>query len=568
MTSDTLGSAEWGMPQGTDLKTALEGNAIIFGHSTNIEGDIVTCNVEKLICFKPERHFLSVAPTRSGKGVSLILPNLLSYKGSIIVIDPKGENAWISAQYRRDVLKQKVYILDPWHEVNRRYGDLAGVEEKASRFNPLSILDPNGPHYADDLAYLADALILSQSKNDPFFDESARELVAGLMAYCAEEYKGTASLPLVRGLLTKPSSELAGIAKNAKKFGAESVAVRKLERFTTDSKTNNSIIATALSQTAFLDSEQLAENLEKSDFSFNELTSGQATIYLVLPVDKLQTYGRWLRLLVSIGIRTLARNVEPLELPVLFMLDEFGTIGRLSAVAQAFGLMAGLKMCVWAFVQDVNQLKRDYPDEWETFIGNSEAVTIFDLMDQSSCDYFSRMLGTATVERISQATANVRQPGAFKHSNPNYSSMNDQVFARPLKSPEEIRQFLSEAGIIIGRFNPLRFYKVPYFRNNTLLLRARPDPHFPAAKEQHQKLAQQEEKNKKALAEQEKRYKIRQAVPNAKKAIEVLKKKGYTVEKKGLFSKSFTVWTRTAQKIELQNEEDFLTWTYKQITKQ
>jgi len=72
--------------------------------------------------------------------------------------------------------------------------------------------------------------------------------------------------------------------------------------------------------------------------------------------------------MVSIGIRTVARNTRKLPLPVLFMLDEFGTIGRLSAVAQAYGLMAGLQMVLWAFVQDLVQLKRDYPEDWETFI--------------------------------------------------------------------------------------------------------------------------------------------------------------------------------------------------------
>ena len=306
----------------------------------------------------PSKHLLSVAPTRSGKGVSLIIPNLLLYWGSAVIIDPKGENAWITAEYRRK-MGQKTFILDPWDEVNRRYGDLAGEKETVARFNPLSILNPESAHYAEDLASLADALIINQGK-DPHWDDSARELVAGLMAYLVEqpEYRKIATLKAMRILLSKPVAEISAIAEKALTFGPDSIAARKLGRFAIDSRETASIISTALTQTAFLDSVTLTENLRESDFSFDDLINGQATIYLVLPVDKLQTYGRWLRLMVSIGIRTVARNVKQLPLPVLFMLDEFGTIGRLNAVSQAYGLMAGLQMMIWAFVQDLVQLKR------------------------------------------------------------------------------------------------------------------------------------------------------------------------------------------------------------------
>ena len=91
------------------------------------------------------------------------------------------------------------------------------------------------------------------------------------------------------------------------------------------------------------------------------------------------------------------------------MLDEFGTIGKLNAVAQAYGLMAGLGMIMWAFAQDLNQLKRDYPEHWETFIGNSQAVTCFGVMDNFTADYISKMLGTATIEQVNVSTSMARR---------------------------------------------------------------------------------------------------------------------------------------------------------------
>ena len=486
MLRDYHGSAEWHDDEGWERETALNGLNLVIGHPkrgsdfSEVEGN--------LLGQPTKRHLLSVAPTRSGKGVSFIIPNLLQYKGSAIVIDPKGENAWITAQYRSKELGQKTMILDPWGEVNRRYGKLAGELETVARFNPLSILNPESVHYADDIAYLSDALIINQGK-DPHWDDSARELVAGLIAYVIEkpEFRDEASLGMVRELLSNPADVLRGFAKDAQSLGPESVASRKLGRFATDSRELNSVISTALTQTAFLDSKTLAQNLEKSDFSFDDLINGRATIYLVLPVDKLQTYGRWLRLMVSIGIRTVARNVRTLGTPVLFILDEFGTIGRLSAVAQAYGLMAGLQMVLWAFVQDLVQLKRDYPDDWETFIGNSEAVTFLSVMDQFTAKYVSDMLGTTTVERISQSTADTREGGFLRSAQPGYGAMADQYFARPLLQPSEVRTTTRTTGIMIGHFAPHVFRPIAYYQDPLFLARARLDPHFPGMNEAKEK---------------------------------------------------------------------------------
>lgn len=541
MQNDTMGSSHWDTFQGYKNESALSGDLLVIGKPLPLLS-IPEGSEEDLLAFPTTRHYLSVAPTRSGKGVALILPNLLQYRGSCIVIDPKGENAWITAQYRRDGMEQKVYILDPWDEVNRRYGDLAGQKETIARFNPLSILDPASSHYADDLAYLSDALIINQGK-DPHWDDSARELVAGLIAYAVEKYGEVASLPMVRVMLSKPSEEIAGIAKEAQTLGHESVAARKLGRFVNDSREIASIVSTALTQTAFLDSAALGENLSASDFSFDDLVNGRATIYLVLPVDKLQTYGRWLRLMVSIGIRTVARNAKPLGLPVLFLLDEFGTIGRLSAVVQAYGLMAGLQMCIWAFVQDLVQLRRDYSDDWETFIGNSEGVTFFNLMDPFSCEYFSKALGNETVEQISVATAEKRK------ENPAYSAMADKLYSRPLLHADEIRTRRATLGVFMGRHSPLQFEKLVYYKDPILLERARIDPHFPSMKDARADLAKAKRKRQRE-----------KDIPDFKTAQALLEANGYSVEFSGLLSKSIKVTSKDKQRETFESTVAFLEW--------
>jgi len=487
--SDVLGSAEWSTEPGFSRRaevgrngTPLGGNLLLLGES-QVRGNLHVC--------PPVQHLISIAPTRSGKGVSLIIPNLLIYRGSVLVVDPKGENAWVTAPHRRDEFNQKTYIVDPWGEVNRRYGSIAGESETIARFNPLSILNPESDEYVDDLAYLADAIIISQSSRDPHWDDSARELVAGLIAFVVESpaYSAEASLALVRGLLSLPGPELRVVIKDAQALGPRSIARTKLSRFDGDTPEINSVMSTARTQTAFLDSDVLARNMEASDFSFEDLCRGNISVYLVLPPDKLETYARWLRLMVSIAIRAVSRAGSLGGLPTLFILDEFGTIGKLNAVAQAYGLMAGLGMILWAFAQDLNQLKRDYPDHWETFIGNSQAVTCFGVMDNFTADYISKFLGTRTVEHENIQTSvgtsvAPRAPGApfwaaQRTSVQRSTNTSTQVMSRPLMHPEEIRGLSRDLCIIMGRFHPIISRRIVYHLDWRLLHCARPDPRFP-----------------------------------------------------------------------------------------
>jgi type IV secretion system protein VirD4 len=476
--SNLLGSAAWSKDTGTwrykpigAAGAPIEGHFLLLGEASNNRG---YWHVRA-----PRQHLLSIAPTRSGKGVSLIIPNLLNYRGAVLVVDPKGENAWVTAERRR-AFDQKTVILDPWGEVNRRYGSMAGVSEPIARFNPLSILDPESEEYVDDLAYLADALIISQSSRDPHWDDSARELVAGLIAFVVESphYRAHASLGLVRGLLSLPGPELRIAIKDAQTLGPGSIARTKLGRFDADTGEIGSVMSTARTQTSFLDSEVLARNMEASDFSFEELCGGNISVYLVLPPDKLETYARWLRLMVSIAIRAVARrgSQSPSGLPALFVLDEFGTIGKLNAVAQAYGLMAGLGMIMWTFSQDLNQLKRDYPDHWETFIGNSEAMTCFGVMDNFTAEYISKMLGTSTVQQ--QNVSRTHNKLSVSES-PDSTTTSIQTMSRPLMHPDEVRNLNGDFGIILGRFPPIYSRRLVYHADWDFLHCAREDPHFP-----------------------------------------------------------------------------------------
>jgi type IV secretion system protein VirD4 len=306
MSSGALGTAAWSTDPGHWRYEPLAGQGptaggrfLLLGENPSVGGFM---HVRA-----PRQHMISIAPTRSGKGVSLIIPNLLTYLGSVLVVDPKGENAWITASRRR-ALGQKTFILDPWGEVNRQYGSFAGAPETLAHFNPLAILDPESDEYVDDITSLADALIISEGTKEPHWDDSARELVAGLMAFVVEnpEYKAHASLGLVRDFLSGSAEQIRAIVDAAQK--QDGIAKRKLGRFKGDTDEISGIMSNALTQTGFLDNPTLKRNLEFSDFNFEDLCGGNVSIYLVLPVDKLKTYARWLRLMVTVGLRAVARR--------------------------------------------------------------------------------------------------------------------------------------------------------------------------------------------------------------------------------------------------------------------
>ena len=322
----------------------------------------------------------------------------------------------------REGLGNKVYILDPWGEVNSAYGARAGEQETIASLNPLSSLDPKAKDYIGDVTYFADALVVANPEaKDPHWDASAKELIAGLIAYVAERPDidpREKTLKLVRGLLNLPDDTLRTICAHVVEVAPRSVAAMKLGRFLKDTTEASGVVSTARTQTAFLDN--IPED-QGSDFSFDELATGRATVYLVIPADKLRDNGRWLRLMVSMAIRAVSRIRASLDLPVLFMLDEFGTVGRLEVVENAYGLMRGFGIAVWAFLQDLNQLSQDYPKSWRTFIANSTAMTCYGVMDQFTAEEVSKMLGTETREyearSISKTTGTSWSPTGSSTSN-------------------------------------------------------------------------------------------------------------------------------------------------------
>jgi type IV secretion system protein VirD4 len=387
------------------------------------------------------RHVLTVAGSRGGKGVSLLVPNLLLYDGSVLAIDPKGELARVTARARR-AKGQKVVILDPFGE-NGRY--------PSGRFNPLDEIDPNGPNVKDDASLIADALIIGNDR-DPHWTDSAQILVKSLILFTLTLPKEERNLVTVWRLLALTHPKVVDIAKRAEMDARNALflllrgcrgvfddAVAGAgERFGgMADRELASVFSTALTQLEFLDSNAMANVLTSSDLRLSELKTQKTTLYLCLPATRMGTHSRWLRVIINLALVAFEREKRAPDIPVLMMLDEFPVLGHMRSVETAAGLMAGFGVKLWVVLQDLTQIKRHYQDSWETFISNAGVATFWANADQTTLEYISQRLGQTSlrVQQPTGATQSARLAGA--------SATREELRVQRLLSADEAARVLS-----------------------------------------------------------------------------------------------------------------------------
>jgi type IV secretory pathway TraG/TraD family ATPase VirD4 len=251
-------------------------------------------------------------------------------------------------------------------------------------------------------------------------------------------------------------------------------------------KLRSNVLASVQAHTHFLDSPRIRESLGSSDFGFDDLKNKPTTVYLILPADRLKTFDRWLRLLIQQAITVNARDItnKP-EKPVLFLLDEMASLGRLSMVEQAYGLMAGFGMQLWGIVQDLSQLERIYGDGWQTFISNSGVIQYFGSRDKTTAEYFSTLCGVTTIRIMSLTYAlgsvfgtafssSYGPGGTTTTSGSNESESHTHTIGsnesqRQLAYPDELMVLKNNDQIIfVENLDPIRSTKIRWYQDASL----------------------------------------------------------------------------------------------------
>lgn len=455
----TFGSAQWAtLPY-------LEEHGVI-GETGIRLGRFQTAKDDRPLHYDSDRHLLTIAPTRSGKGTTAIIPNLLTYGGSALVIDPKGENAMITAG-QRFAMGQDVQIVDPW--------GITG-SSKVARFNPLDWLVLGDPDITENAMILADALIIPDKQGDSFWVEEAKALIQGIILYVATDAREAdcRHLGRVRDLLLLDAQDLQALFERMLESEHHIVVSTGARCLQKDERLLANVLASAQAQTHFLDSARIRESLSASDFRFEELKSKAMTIYLVLPSDRLNAFNRWLRLLIQQAITVNARNIaiKPKK-PILFLLDEMPALGRLAMVEQGYGLMAGFGFQLWGIVQDVSQLKTIYGEGWETFVGNSGVIQYFGSRDRMTAEYFQALCGVTTVWNLSSAVARAfstssGQGGPSSSSSTTRTETTSASQRQLAYADELMRLHGTKELVLIENLHPILGTKVRWFEDEAL----------------------------------------------------------------------------------------------------
>ncbi|MGH7574925.1 MAG: type IV secretory system conjugative DNA transfer family protein, partial [Longimicrobiales bacterium] len=274
--SRSHGSAHWG--QGANLQSD--------------DGLMIGRRIEDgaLLRFNDEGHLITLAPTRSGKGVSAVIPNLLDYPGSVLVVDVKPENAAVAARRRRE-LDQEVRILDPF--------EVAGGWDG---FNPLDLIDVSSPDAIDDARMIADMMFaIDEGAENVHWNETARAFLAGLALYvkvhAAAEDQHLLHLrklaTLRRGTPRSPGAfeDLLNRMLDSRAVGgliSRAAAVLLQKPF----KERGSVISALHRHTEFLDSPHLQRALCRSTFDLADLKRRHTSVFLCLPSDRIPEYHR------------------------------------------------------------------------------------------------------------------------------------------------------------------------------------------------------------------------------------------------------------------------------------
>ena len=437
--SDTHGSARFASEQET-ARLAQNTGGLLVGR------DVKT---GKLLRYAGPAHLLTIAPTRSGKGVGTIIPNLLTARRAVVCIDPKGENTRIAGRAREQL--GPLYVLDPFGVTGR----------PSAAFNPLAVLDAASLDVAEDAASLADALVYDTPNEggEAHWNEEAKALIAGVILYIiAEEPPERRTLATLRDLLTgAPEDFKALLTRMQGTAAAGNLIARAANRHRGKSDAEAAgVLSTAQRHTHFLDSPRMTAVLGRSDFSFVDLKAGLATVFLVLPPDRLATYARWLRLMLTQSLQDMARTPARPSVPVLFLLDEFAALGYLAPIERAMGLMAGYGVQLWPILQDLHQLRATYGQRAGTFLSNAGMLQVFGVNDHESARLVSDLLGQETIvfETASRALDS-REFGL---------SYSEQHTGRPLLTQDEVRNLPeSRALLLTAGKRPILARKLRYY---------------------------------------------------------------------------------------------------------
>ena len=485
-TSDLHGSAHWADAREVRATGLLGGAGVYVGAWRDDRGRL------RYLRDDGPAHVLAFAPTRSGKGVGLVIPTLLSWPHSAVIHDIKGENFALTSGWREHELGSRVLRFDPTAPAG------------SARFNPLDevrlgtefevrdvqnvvqiITDPDGRGAEGEEAHwiaTSSAFLLGVITHVLYFErDKSLGGVASLLSNPAFED----ARQLYAFLLTAehdPELRLGWRDLDGAPTATHPVvAMAARDMLNRDPKEATSVLSTAIRFLTLWRDPIVARNTAASDFHVGDLMHGRhpTSLYLVVPPSDIDRLKPLTRLVINQILRLNTqemkfengRSVASYDHRLLLMIDEFPSLGRLEIMQTALAFMAGYGIKAYLITQDVGQLTAAYGGlggRDETIMANCHIQVAFAPNKLDTMELLSKLAGTTTVRTETKSYSGTRM--AIR----THVMVNAQESERPLLTPDEVRRLpADDALIFVAGHAPIYGRRIKYYEDPTFAARAR-----------------------------------------------------------------------------------------------
>ncbi|WP_157499105.1 MULTISPECIES: type IV secretory system conjugative DNA transfer family protein [unclassified Lysobacter] len=428
----------------------------------------------KLVRLGGQQFVILAAPTRSGKGVGIVIPNLLEYQESMVVLDIKQENFDLTSGWRAQQ-GQEIFLFNPFAEDRRTH-----------RWNPLTYVSNDPAFRVSDLMSIAAMLYPDGSDDQKFWVSQARNAFMAFSLYLFEAFEEEnkigfpfASAPTIGAIYRLSSGDgkselkpyLQGLSQRP--FLSDNARSAFANMLSQADETFASILGTFKEPLNPWINPVLDAATSADDFLLTDLRKKRMTIYVGIQPNKLAESRLIVNLffsqIINLNTRELPQNNKALKHQCLLLMDEFTSIGKVDIIASAVSYMAGYNIRLLPIIQSMSQLDATYgKDISRTIITNHALQIIYAPREQQDANDYSDMLGYTTVRK-----QNVTRGREFSRS--------ESEERRALMLPQELKAmgFDTEVFLYEGIPHPVKCDKIKYYQDKYFTSRLLPKVEVP-----------------------------------------------------------------------------------------